>query len=419
VVRARPVSYGCVLDAELVFLPNAIPRRGVFASWGKGPGNPVPGTDRVELVFPGGTYGIRKRMVSAELIPLAEALPLLMSTSGNLRMRRSVRVWAAAAAAGVGLVARGRLLPTVGVGDTDVWRAGPLDPSDLSWLRELAAAFPPTAHALAVPDSRPMRLRSPEALVRDLWDAIADTIARSPAAPRSMASMAFAATEPTDVSDLADWLADTTDGLAAGARLSLRIEAVPTALAEDAFLAEDEEGLADDMPGGEPPGPGFRLVLQLRSSSDPSLIVDAAALWGQPEMVLARFGPQAETDLLLALRRGAAVWPPLARVLEQASPSAIDLDDDALASLLGPAAEALAGPLGDPRPGAARPSPTTWAWARRSRSSRSTCTGVTSRRDRRSWYARPRSATWRRSPAGSRDRWSCTGTPTPPRGSPR
>ena len=48
-----------------------IPRRGVFALWGKGPGNPVPGTARVELVFPGGTYGIRKRMVSAELIPAA------------------------------------------------------------------------------------------------------------------------------------------------------------------------------------------------------------------------------------------------------------------------------------------------------------------------------------------------------------
>ena len=59
--------------------------------------------------------------------------------------------------------------------------------------------------------------------------------------------------------------------------------------------------------------------------------------------MLARFGPQAETDLLLALRRGAAVWPPLAQVLEQASPSAIDLDDDALTSLLGPAAEDLAG----------------------------------------------------------------------------
>ena len=350
-----------MLDGELVFLPNEIPRRGVFACWGKGPGNPVPGNARVELVFPGGTYGIRKRMVSAELIPVAEALPLLLSSEDALRMRRSVRVWAAAAAAGLGLIARGRLLPTVGPGDMDVWRAGPLDPSDLSWLRELAAAFPPAAHALAIPGSRPMRLRSPEALVRDLWDAIADTIARSPAAAMTTASAAFAATEPAGVGDLADWLADTTDGLSAGARLSLRIEAVPAALAvpdEEAFPGEDEDLAEDEDPawdghlaedgtpegdGDEPLAPGFRLVLQLRSTSDPSLIVDTASLWSQPETVLARFGPQAETDLLLALRRGASVWPPLAQVLDQASPSAIDLDDDALTSLLGTAAEALAG----------------------------------------------------------------------------
>ena len=295
----------------------------------------------MELVFPGGTYGIRKRLVSAELIPVAEALPLLLSTDDALRMRRSVRVWAAAAAAGVGLVARGRLLPTVGPGDTDVWRAGPLDPSDLSWLRELAASFPPAAHALAIPGSRPMRLRSAESLVRDLWDAIADTIVRSPAAARTTASPAFAAVEPTAVSDLADWLADTTEGLSAGARLGLRIEA--TTVPDELALDEHAPDEAEDHEGDEIAAPAFRLVLQLRSTADPSLIVDAAALWQQPETVLTRFGPQADADLLLALRRGAAVWPPLGRVLEQASPSAIDLDDEALTSLLGAAAEELAG----------------------------------------------------------------------------
>jgi superfamily II DNA or RNA helicase len=302
-----------VLDGELIFVPDETPRRGAFALWGKG-----PGAAKLELVFPGGTYGIRKRLVSADFIPLAEALPELLAMDANdPRLRRSVRVWAAAAAAGVGLLARGRLLPTVGAGDTDIWRAGPLDAADLTWLRELAVAFPPTAHALAVPGSRPMRLRSPDALVRELWDAIADLIARPPAAPRTTASPAFAAAEPTPVGDLADWLADTTDGLSAGARLSLRIEAT----------AE----------------PAFRVVPQLRSTADPSLIVDAAALWHQPETVLTRFGSQAETDLLLALRAGAPIWPPLAGLLEQASPSAIDLDDDSLTSLLGPAAEQLAG----------------------------------------------------------------------------
>ncbi len=327
-----------MLDGELIFIPGDIPRRGVFALWGNG-----SGSAKLELVFPGGTYGIRKRPVPAEIIPLAEALPALLAidpSHAGPRMR-SAQVWAAAAAAGVGLVARGRLLPTVGADDIDVWRAGPLDPADLSWLHELAAVFPPTAHALGVPGSRPMRLRSPEALVRELWDAIADTIARSPAAPRTTTSPAFAAAEPTRVSDLADWLADTREGLSAGARLGLRIEAVA---ASPMDTADEELGEADQEEEG--PGadtPAFRLVLQLRSTADPSLIVDAAALWNQPETVLARFGPQAETDLLLALRRGASVWPPLAEVLRQAGPSVIDLDDDALTSLLGPAAEELAG----------------------------------------------------------------------------
>ena len=337
-----------MLDGELVFVPGEVPRRGVFALWGKG-----SGSAKVELVFPGGTYGIRKRLISADLIPLAEALPALLAIDPDERagrpVRHSVRIWAAAAAAGVGLVARGRLLPTVGADGTDVWRAGPLDPADLSWLRELAAGFPPAAHPLAVPGSRPMRLRSPEALVRDLWDAIADMIARSPAAPRTTASPAFAAVEPTRVSDLTEWLADTSDGLSAGARLGLRIEAAlaeeEVALAEDAEGVEGAEGPegVEGLEGVEGSAPTFRLVLQLRSNADPSLIVDAAALWSQPETVLSRFGPQAETDLLLALRRGAPIWPPLAEVLRQASPSVIDLDDDSLASLLGPAAEELAG----------------------------------------------------------------------------
>ncbi len=336
----QPVSYGAVLDGELVFVPGEIPREGVFAHWGRG-----AGAAKVELVFPGGRYGIRKRLVSADLIPLGDALPALLADGAGARMRLSGQVWAAAATAGVGLIARGRLLPTVGAGSTDVWRAGPLDPADLSWIRQLAAAFPPTAHPLAVPGSRPMRLRSPEALIRDLWDAIADLIARSPAASRMAASPAFAAAEPTPADDLAEWLADTTDGLAAGARLGLRVEAVPPSPADPADLDDDEDEGADEadevgMDGSEP---AFRLVLQLRSNGDPSLIVDAVALWSQPETVLSRFGAQAETDLLLALRRGAAVWPPLAEALRQASPSAIGLNDDAMASLLGPAAEGLAG----------------------------------------------------------------------------
>jgi hypothetical protein len=44
-----------VLDGDVIFVPGEIPRHGGFAFWGAG-----PGTDKVELVFPGGTYGVRK-----------------------------------------------------------------------------------------------------------------------------------------------------------------------------------------------------------------------------------------------------------------------------------------------------------------------------------------------------------------------
>jgi hypothetical protein len=166
------------------------------------------------------------------------------------------------------------------------------------------------------------------------------------------------------VPDLAEWLADTTDGLSAGARLGLRVEPIPVPAEPDHWTGDEEDGDDDEevtpkaavraqevgahdenrLPAADDVAPpAFRLVLQLRSTADPSLVVDAANLWEQPERVITKFGAQAETDLLLALRRGAGVWPPLAPVLERASPSALALGDDGIASLLGPAAEELAG----------------------------------------------------------------------------
>ena len=389
-----------MLDGDAIFVPDEIPRRGVLALWGTG-----SGTGKVELVFARGASALRKRLVTARFLSVAEALPELLSVDPNATgpagqvVRPALGVWAAAATAGAGLVARGRLLPTVGPGGTDAWRIGPLDAADLAWLRELAAHFPAAAHALAIPGSRPMRIRSAESLIRAFWDAIADTLVRTAAAPRVVAWPAFAALAPTPVGDLAEWLADTTEGLAAGAHLGLRIEAAPPAAEHidawddaehiDAWddetgpgwsdldgadldkadldeadldeadldeadldeaddetgrtnLAAGSQGEAGDVDATAAP-PAFRLVLQLRSTADPSLIVDASSLWDQPEVVLTRFGAQAETDLLLALRRGAAVWPPLQPVLAQASPSVLELDDDAVTGLLGPAAEELAG----------------------------------------------------------------------------
>ena len=78
--------------------------------------------------------------------------------------------------------------------------------------------------------------------------------------------MRLAAADPTPVGDLAEWLADTTDGLSAGARLGLRIEAV-AAPPEDAV---DEEGLDEEGEAQRPQGASPTPRLCTAMSSDRS-----------------------------------------------------------------------------------------------------------------------------------------------------
>jgi SNF2-related domain/SNF2 Helicase protein/Helicase conserved C-terminal domain len=283
-----------------------------LAVWGDG-----QGSDEIELVLPAGR-AVRRGRVRGRLLPLATTLPVLLAASPD-DMGSALAAWSAAATAGVGLVARGRLLPAASPGGYDAWRVGPLDSADRELLRRIAAAMPPLAHALPVEGSRPVRLRSPEALTRELWDAIADTLVRTPAAVHACGAGAFAAAAPTRVDGLADWLAETDRELDAGVRVRLQLEPP---------VKEDEP---------------FAAVVQLRSMADPSLVVDAGELWSAPAAVLARLGEQAETELLLALRRGARAWPPLAPILRAAAPTEVVLDEEQVAELLGVGAEALGG----------------------------------------------------------------------------
>jgi superfamily II DNA or RNA helicase len=299
------------------FVPGDPPRTGHLALWPPPePGLAPPGmAGRLELILPAGTT-VRRRRVEALLVPVGDALEWLAASPQG--RSPSLAMWTVAAQVGIQLIARGRILPAATDAGWDAWRVGPLDPTDLFRLAEVAAAFPPEAHALAIPGASPLRIRSAESLIRELWDGLADVLVRSPAAAVASAAPAFAATEPTDVSSLHDWLALADRALDTGARPGLRLE-------------------LPDGPDGE-----FRATLQLSSTSDHSLVVDAADLWDAPAAVLARLGEDADTDLFLALRRGAQAWPPLKRLLDEARPESLLLDDTEAGELLGAAAEALA-----------------------------------------------------------------------------
>jgi superfamily II DNA or RNA helicase len=220
--------------------------------------------------------------------------------------------------AGVGLIARGRLHPAVSQTGADAWRAGPFGPTDHILLEQLAEAMPPLAHAVAFAKAKsPVLVHSPSFLIAAAWDALADTMPRTSAAPIANGSPLFAAIEPTSAVELSPWLTEASVGLEGGASFALRVEL----------------GDAEDS---EPKG-----VLQLSSIADPSLVVDAADLFAMPAALLARFGAEIERDLLLALRRGARAWQPIGALLAEQIPTAIALDDDLLADLLADGADGL------------------------------------------------------------------------------
>lgn len=130
----------------------------------------LPCADGVELV-----------RVSAVVLPVRMALPVLTRARAAARTHGATAFWGAAAVLALQLAARGLLLPGLSAGEHDAWRAGPLGSGDLERIRELAAAMPPHAHAVPVDASEPLRLPDPEWLLRAFLDAVADTL---PAPPR-------------------------------------------------------------------------------------------------------------------------------------------------------------------------------------------------------------------------------------------
>ncbi|MFC8492734.1 DEAD/DEAH box helicase [Streptomyces sp. NPDC057235] len=312
-----------------VFLPADPPRAGRIAFWSPD-GEPLPDSPGTRpaadglTVVDGGT--LRPVTVPARTLSVRDALPLLVRARFSDAASPSAAFWGAAALLALDLVARGLLLPGLTSGDHDAWRAGPLGPEDLGRLRTLAASMPPTAHAVPLPaasaDAPPL-LPEPEALLRAFADAVADTLPRTPAAPAAAGGPAFAAEAAGTFPEHRAWASDVAAVHDAGVRLSLRLE-LP------GFTAESREA------------PGFRAVLQLHGVADPALVADAAEVWSGSGPVGAAFGPRARMDALLALRRAARAWPPLSPLLSAAVPDTVELADEEVAELLGPAADALA-----------------------------------------------------------------------------
>ncbi|GGJ48124.1 DEAD/DEAH box helicase [Streptomyces lacrimifluminis] len=306
-----------------VFVPGDPARTGLVAFWrpdGDAPPAVAAGTvDDLTVVLPG-DHGVERTQVTAVLLPVRTALPVLTRARGAAQGHRATAFWGTAGVLALQLAARGLLLPGLSAGDNDAWRAGPLGAADVERVRELAAAMPPEAHSVPLEGTEPPRLPDPERLLRAFLDAVADALPRSPAASLAAGGAAYAGPEPQHLPEQRVWASEVAAGHDAGVRISLRLE-VP--------------GLASALP--DETALRFRAVLQVHSVSEPGLVADAAEVWASAR----GFGPRARMDALLALRRAARTWPPLTPLLSAAVPDAVELADEEVTELLGEGARAL------------------------------------------------------------------------------
>ncbi|MGH4024885.1 MAG: SNF2 helicase-associated domain-containing protein, partial [Pseudonocardiaceae bacterium] len=291
----------------------------------------LPRTQRARRVVPAD--------VPARVVPVRSAaralaaLPPPQDWPAWHRPGDALLAWSVAAKLALELVAGGHLVPAVrpagpGVGIAH-WRIAPADDGRLA---ALAAAFPPSAHALRRDEDDEL-VWSPDELLAAFCDAVADSCARGGVPSRGWVG-ALTGENPIvelagDVDDplaeeLARWSAPLVrrDG-AAAARLCLQLH----------------------TPGGIEPDAPWPLAYHLQAADDPSLLVAAEQVWdtGTASLrVLGRRVGDPQESLVRGLAEAARLFPPIDASLSEPRPVGLDLDPRGAADFLTEGAQALA-----------------------------------------------------------------------------
>jgi superfamily II DNA or RNA helicase len=244
-------------------------------------------------------------------LPIRAALPVLTRARNRDDLHPSVGLLSGAALLAMRLVAAGKFAPSASTSGTGTpsWRISGLDEDDEERIEMLARAQ-----------------RDDEQLVRDLIDAVADSMPRQPPAaavevPRRRAS------EPAGPS--------FEERLQA--RLAKHRRVDPADLPQLVSLSIRVEADEEELVAG-----AVRLVPQVHDEQNPLHLCDLAMLWTH-DADEHGFGERARTHATIALRAAADAWPVLDRLLELRVPDQLVLDTDELVSLLDEGVGALRG----------------------------------------------------------------------------
>ncbi len=295
-------------------------------------------TTELDLVLPASGRGTERVRVSARRLPMPLAVDLLGSiplrSEAAAALHPSVRAWAAAVQMALGLIARGRLLPWVSPDGWDTWRVDPLEHDDRLAVDALARAMPAVGHCTPTGPIRG-RIVDPVWAIRACFDAVGDRLVRSPAAASVASSPVFAHKDPTRVRHLRPWVSDVAGPHCSSTGLVLQLH--PPALDDP----EDPNAVTFDA--------WWRIVFRLRSVLDPSLMIDAAELFGAVERspggievrsvtargtIADRFDGQAEIELLAGLARASEICPTLRRGLDTDQPTHLMLAGEEIEEVL-------------------------------------------------------------------------------------
>jgi hypothetical protein len=304
------------------------------------------------------TEARRSERVEGSAIPLAHALPVLaaMPADDLAVAPPSVAAWSLAAKLALDLAARERMAPVVEVtaaGARTRWGVSLALVEDGERFRKLVAAFPPSAHAVAVAGDG-ARIWAADALLLEFLDDVVDALAHG-----ALARGGSREAKGRQADDVRDERADDADVPAAAAvdpaeRWERRLARALLQLAADrVFLPAGvlERGLISELvqwavPGRgsvasrsprlclklEPPPdrtPWWRLAYLVQAGHDPGLVLPASDVWASADTERQwrdRLGGDPQEVLLRELARAARLFPPIEASLDTPRPEGIKLD---------------------------------------------------------------------------------------------
>jgi non-specific serine/threonine protein kinase len=336
------------------------------------PSGPLP-SDQLAGPVPSrrGRLQLRAYPVSAVVLDLPEAYALLRAAreqpADSASLGTSTRWLADVADFAADLVSRGRVLPGLipePAGGRAVW-APVLTGPDRDWTQALAAAAPPSvAAAMLQPQSGendPAREGAPASLAGTLTvaaaalDALVDTAARdalgvwpfgyrkrSRDTPLLNAWLAGLGSRHNHIDATAEQISEFAaaleewqrDAATGSVRLCLRLVEPGGEAIADSSSARLADDAADDV---------WALQFLLQPADEPSLVVEAAALWTSAAAVraFARHVPEPQDALLAEVGRASRLYPPISRALREQQPSEVLLDTDSAHRFLRESAPAL------------------------------------------------------------------------------